>query len=62
VLAIPGTASAGHLEENAGAARVELTDEDVRRLERSTLLRYRARRLARRARAGAGRVKRTVRR
>ncbi|HXV57101.1 MAG TPA: aldo/keto reductase [Gaiellaceae bacterium] len=60
VLAIPGTTSVAHLEENVAAAGVELAEDDVRLLERSPFLRYRARRLARKARAGAGRVRRAV--
>jgi aryl-alcohol dehydrogenase-like predicted oxidoreductase len=55
--AIPGTASVAHLEENAGAGRVELGEEDVRELEREGFRAYRAGRLARRARARAGRAK-----
>jgi pyridoxine 4-dehydrogenase len=61
-LAIPGTASVPHLEENAGALAIELTDEESRALEGDPLLGYRARRLARKARAGAGRIKAGVRR
>jgi aryl-alcohol dehydrogenase-like predicted oxidoreductase len=60
--AIPGTASVAHLEENAGAGRVELADEDVRELEQEGFRAYRAGRLARRARARAGRAKATLRR
>jgi aryl-alcohol dehydrogenase-like predicted oxidoreductase len=60
--AIPGTASVPHLEENAGAGAVELTDEDVRELEQDGFPAYRAGRLARRARARAGRVKARLRR
>jgi pyridoxine 4-dehydrogenase len=33
MLPIPGTSKVAHLEENAAAAAVELTDEDVRELE-----------------------------
>lgn len=33
VLPIPGTTSVGHLEENAAAARLELSDDQVRRLD-----------------------------
>ena len=33
LLPIPGTGSVVHLEENLGAARVELSDEQVRRIE-----------------------------
>ena len=60
--AIPGTASVSHLEENVGAERLELTDEDVRELERNDFYGYRARRLARKARAQAGKAKAAVRR
>ena len=55
--AIPGTASLPHLEENLAARRLELTDEDAAELEREGFPRYRARRLVRRARARAGKVK-----
>jgi len=61
-VAIPGTASIPHLEENAGSLSVELTDEEARTLEGDPLLGYRARRLARKARARAGRIKAGVRR
>jgi pyridoxine 4-dehydrogenase len=61
-LAIPGTASAPHLEENVGALAVELTDEESRALEGDPQLGYRARRLARKARARAGQFKAGVRR
>jgi pyridoxine 4-dehydrogenase len=33
MLPIPGTSSAAHLEENMGAARIELTEEQFRRLD-----------------------------
>jgi pyridoxine 4-dehydrogenase len=33
MLPIPGTSSVDHLEENVGAAEVELTDEQVARLD-----------------------------
>jgi pyridoxine 4-dehydrogenase len=33
MLPIPGTSKVAHLEENAAAAAIELTDEDVRELE-----------------------------
>lgn len=62
VFAIPGTSSVAHLEENVGAAGLDLSEEDVRRLERDRFYRYRARRLARRARARAGRTKAALRR
>jgi len=61
-LAIPGTASVSHLEENAGSLAVELSDEEVRALEGDPLLGYRARRIARKARVRAGRIKAGVRR
>jgi aryl-alcohol dehydrogenase-like predicted oxidoreductase len=32
MLPIPGTASVSHLEENVGAARIELTPDEVQRL------------------------------
>jgi hypothetical protein len=51
-----------HLEENAGSLSVELTDEEARTLEGDPLLGYRARRLARKARARAGRIKAGLRR
>jgi pyridoxine 4-dehydrogenase len=60
--AIPGTASASHLEENVGANRLELTEDDVRELERDSFYGYRGRRLARKARVQAGKAKAAVRR
>lgn len=60
--AIPGTASAAHLEENLGAARLGLTEEDAHDLARDGFYAYRARRLARKARARAGTAKATLRR
>jgi pyridoxine 4-dehydrogenase len=59
---IPGTASVAHLEENASGLAVELTDEEAAALERGSLLGYRAKRLVRKARARAGRLKAAVRR
>ena len=59
--AIPGTASARHLEENVGALAVELTDDEIEALERDPLLGYRVKRLARKARMGAGRITAGVR-
>jgi aryl-alcohol dehydrogenase-like predicted oxidoreductase len=32
MLPIPGTASVKHLEENVGAARIELSDDEVKEL------------------------------
>jgi aryl-alcohol dehydrogenase-like predicted oxidoreductase len=60
--AIPGTGLVAHLEENAGAGAVELSDEDVRALDGDAFLEYRAHRLARTARARAGRLRRVLRR
>lgn len=59
--AIPGTASVSHLEENVGAGGLELTDVDAAKLEREGFRRYRRRRLVRKARARAGRVKAALR-
>jgi aryl-alcohol dehydrogenase-like predicted oxidoreductase len=61
-LAIPGTSSLAHLEQNIGAADVALTNEDVEQLESDSLLAYRARRLVRTARVRAGRLKAALRR
>ena len=61
-LAIPGTGSTRHLEENVGALDVELTDEEAGALERDFLLGYRAKRIAHKARVRAGRLKAGVRR
>jgi pyridoxine 4-dehydrogenase len=58
---IPGTASIAHLDENAGALGVELTDGDVDALERDSLLGYRAKRLVHKARSRAGRLRRAGR-
>jgi aryl-alcohol dehydrogenase-like predicted oxidoreductase len=55
--AIPGTASASHLEENVAAAGLVLGDDDVAELDREGFHSYRARRLARQARVRAGRAK-----
>jgi aryl-alcohol dehydrogenase-like predicted oxidoreductase len=62
VVAIPGTGSLAHLEENAGAGAVDLSDDDVRALDSDSFLDYRAHRLARTARARAGRFRRVLRR
>lgn len=61
-LAIPGTSSLRHLEENVGALDLALSDEDVDLLDGDSFLAYRARRLARGARLRAGRLKAVVRR
>jgi aryl-alcohol dehydrogenase-like predicted oxidoreductase len=57
VFAIPGTASLAHLEENAGADKLALVDEDLRDLARDEFYGYRARSLARRALVRAGKAK-----
>ena len=59
-LPIPGTASEAHLEENVGAARLDLSPADVAALGRPDA-RYRARALGRRLRVRAGGVKARVR-
>jgi pyridoxine 4-dehydrogenase len=58
--AIPGTASSAHLEENAAAARIRLSPDELVRIGRARLWRYRAWRAGRRARMLAGRVRRRV--
>ena len=59
---IPGTANVAHLEENLGAAAVELSAEEVSALGGHRSFEYEARRLARRGRVRWGRLKRRVRR
>ena len=61
-VAIPGTASVAHLEENVRAAEVPLSADDLAALERARSLEYDARRLARRARVGWGSARRRLRR
>jgi pyridoxine 4-dehydrogenase len=61
-VAIPGTSTVEHLEENVGAAGLELTEEDLRALAGHRSLDYEARRLARRGRVAWGRLKRRARR
>jgi aryl-alcohol dehydrogenase-like predicted oxidoreductase len=61
-LAIPGTASVAHLEENVRALDVDLSSDDVAVLDRDRFVAYRARRLARGARVRAGRLRAAVRR
>jgi aryl-alcohol dehydrogenase-like predicted oxidoreductase len=58
-IAIPGTASPAHLEENVGAAGVELEQAEVASLERP-LPGYEARTLVRRGRRLAGRLRAAV--
>jgi aryl-alcohol dehydrogenase-like predicted oxidoreductase len=60
VAVIPGTVSLSHLEENVAAAGLRLTVEDVAALDRERLWRYRARRVVRRARVRAGRMRRSL--
>jgi aryl-alcohol dehydrogenase-like predicted oxidoreductase len=62
IAVIPGTASVGHLEENAGAARVALAPREVTGLARLALRRYRVGRAVRRARVAASPVKAALRR
>lgn len=47
MLPIPGTSKVSHLEENAAAAALALTDEEVRILDEEGAAAYRARRAAR---------------
>ena len=61
-LAIPGTSSLPHLEENVGALDLTLSDEDVELLAGDSFVGYRARRLARGARMRAGQLRAVVRR
>jgi pyridoxine 4-dehydrogenase len=61
-VAIPGTSTVAHLEENAGALALELTDEELDALASHRSVEYEARRLARRARVAWGRLKRRARR
>ena len=60
VVVIPGTASSAHLEENIGAAALELTPAEVEALHRSRLWGYRARQATRLARARVGRLRRAL--
>jgi pyridoxine 4-dehydrogenase len=61
-VAIPGTSSVRHLEENAAALELELTDEEVAALTAHRDRGYELRRLERRGRSALGRVKRRLRR
>ena len=56
---IPGTSSVDHLEENVGAARIVLREDDLAALERP-LIGYESRVLLRKARRRAGRLRRAV--
>jgi aryl-alcohol dehydrogenase-like predicted oxidoreductase len=60
IAVIPGTASPAHLEENVAAAGLELSPDEVARLDRKRLWGYRARRTARHARSTAGRARRAL--
>jgi pyridoxine 4-dehydrogenase len=60
VVVIPGTASSAHLEENVGAAALELTPAEVEALDRERLWGYRARQATRLARARVGRLRRAL--
>jgi pyridoxine 4-dehydrogenase len=60
VVVIPGTASLAHLEENVGAAALELTPAEVEALDRERLWGYRARQATRLARARVGRLRRAL--
>ena len=61
-IAIPGTASLAHLEENVGADALVLTDEEAAELREYRSRAYRARQLKRRGRIALGRAKRRLRR
>jgi aryl-alcohol dehydrogenase-like predicted oxidoreductase len=60
VLPIPGSSSRPHLVENLEAAAIPLRPEDVAGLAARPLAGYEARRLLRRARVGAGRLRRAL--
>jgi pyridoxine 4-dehydrogenase len=60
VVVIPGTASIAHLEENIGAAALELTPAELEALDRERLWGYRARQATRLARARVGRLRRAL--
>jgi len=60
LLPIPGTASVEHLEQNVGALELELDAGQVEAFDRYRSLGFEARRLARRARVHAGRLKRRL--
>jgi pyridoxine 4-dehydrogenase len=60
-VAIPGTASVGHLEENVGALAVDLTDHEVAQLDRHRDRAYAVSRAKRRTRIVVGRWKRRLR-
>jgi pyridoxine 4-dehydrogenase len=59
-VAIPGTASVRHLEENVGATALELTEAEVAELTAHRDLGYAARRLRRRGRVALGRLRRRL--
>jgi len=58
---IPGTASREHLAENVAASSIALASTEVAELGSAPLLGYEARRLAKKVRASAGRIKQAVR-
>ena len=60
-LPIPGTSSLDHLEENARALDLRLGADEVDEIASQVLIRYAARRFARRARVRAGRLKEAMR-
>jgi pyridoxine 4-dehydrogenase len=60
-VAIPGTADVAHLEENAGAAQIELREDEIADLTAHRDRGYAARRLRRRTRIALGRWKRRLR-
>ena len=60
-VAIPGTSSVAHLEENAAALELELTTDEIASLTAHRDRAYAAQRLKRRARIVLGRVKRRLR-
>ena len=60
LVAIPGTSSSKHLDENVGAVSLELDPDELERLSAERLWRYRRKSAARRARIVAGRAKATL--
>jgi pyridoxine 4-dehydrogenase len=59
-VAIPGTSSVSHLEENMRALELELTGAEIEQLDRHRDRAYAAQRLKRRGRIALGRVKRRL--
>ena len=60
-VAIPGTSSVAHLEENLGASELELREDEIAELTAHRDRAYAAQRLKRRGRIALGRVKRRLR-